>query len=79
MNRSHPIEVMLRGMVEIQIFLLAKPEEDRQLSEPNLIGYALIKLSKCGGMYAKALERWNKVLPNNRKKWAIFRKHRINE
>ena len=79
MNRSHPIEVMLRGIEEVQIFLLANPEEDRPLSEPNLIGYALIKLSKCGGMYAKALERWNKVIPNNRKKWAIFRKHMINE
>ena len=27
----------------------------------------------------KALERWNKVLSKNRKKWAIFRKHIINE
>ena len=79
MNPSHPIEVMLQGIEELQIFLLANPEEDRQLSEPNLIGYALIKLSKCGGMYAKALERWNKVIPNNRKKWAIFLKHMINE
>ena len=79
MNCSHPIEVMLWGIEEVQIFLLAKPEEDRQLSEPNLIGYALIKISKCGGMYAKALERWNKVLPKNRKKWATFRKHMINE
>ena len=68
MNRSHPIEVMLRGIEEVQIFILAKPEEYRQLSEPNLIGYALIKLSKCGGMYEKALERRNKVLPKNRKK-----------
>ena len=79
MNRSHPIEVMLRGIEEVQIFILANPEEDRQLSEPNLIGYALIKLAKCRGMYAKALERWNKVLPNNRKKWAIFCKHMNNE
>ena len=67
MNRSHPIEVMLQGIEEVQIFLLTNPEEDRRLLEPNLIGYALIKLSKCGGMYAKALERWNKVLPKNRK------------
>ena len=67
------------GIEEVQIFLLANPEEDRQLSEPNIIAYALINLSKCGGMYAKALERWNKVLPKNRKKWAIFRKHMINE
>ena len=79
MNRSHPIEVMLRGIEEFQIFLLSNPKEDRQLSEPNLIGYVLIKLSKCGGMYAKALERWNKVIPSKRKKWAIFRKHMINE
>ena len=79
MNHSHPIEVMLQGIEEVQIFLLANPEEYRQLSEPNLIGYALIKLSKCGGMYAKALEWWNKVIPNNRKKWAIFREHMINE
>ena len=55
-------------MEEVQIFLLANPKEDRQLSEPNLIGYALIKLSKCGGLYAKALERWNKVIPTNRNK-----------
>ena len=47
MNRSHPIEVMLRWIEEVQIFLLANPEEDRQPLEPNLIGYALIKLSKC--------------------------------
>ena len=71
MNRSHPIEVMLRGIEEVKIFLLTNPEEDRQLSELNLIGYALIKLSKCEGMYAKSPERWNKVLPKNRKKWTI--------
>ena len=69
MNRSHPIEVMLRLIEEVHIFFLANPEEDRQLSEPNLIGYALIKLSKCGGMYTRALERWNKVLPKTEKKY----------
>ena len=79
MNHSHPIEVILRGIEEVQIFLFANPEEYRKLSDPNLIGYALIRLSKYGGMYAKSLERWNKVLPKNRKKWAIFRKHIINE
>ena len=26
MNHSHPIEVMLRGIEEVQIFLLANPE-----------------------------------------------------
>ena len=67
MNHSHPTEVMLQGIEEVQIFLLANPEEYRQLSEANLIGYALIKLSKWGGMHAKALERWNKVILTNRK------------
>ena len=79
MNRNHPIEVMFRGIEEFHIFLLANSKEDRQLSDPNLIVYALIKLSKCGGMYAKSLERWNKVIPSNRNKWAIFCKHMINE
>ena len=58
---------MLRGIEEFQIFLLPNPGEDRQLFEPKLIGYALIKLSKCGGMYAKSLKRWNKVIQTNRK------------
>ena len=70
-----PIEEMLRGIEEVQIFLLTNPEEYRQLSEPNLIGYALIKLYKCGGMYAKALERWNKVLPKNRKNGPFMQAH----
>ena len=72
MNRSHLIEVMLQVIEEVQIFLIANPEEDRQLSEPNLIGHALIKLSKFGGMYAKSLERWNKVLPQNRKNGPFY-------
>ena len=38
MNRNHPIEVILQGIKEVQIFLLANPEEERQLSETNLIG-----------------------------------------
>ena len=29
MNRIHPIEVMLRGIEEVQIFLITNPEEDR--------------------------------------------------
>ena len=79
MNRSYPIELMLRGIEEFRIFPLVNPEEYHQLSEPYLIGYALIKLSKCEDMYANSLERWNKVLPKNRKKWAIYCKHIINE
>ena len=29
MNHNHPIEVMLRGIEEVQIFLLDNPKEDR--------------------------------------------------
>jgi hypothetical protein len=59
MDRMQPIEVMLRGIEEVQMFLLASPDEGRQLSEVNLIDHALIKLSETGGMYTKALETWN--------------------
>jgi hypothetical protein len=55
------------------MFLLASPDEGRQLSEINLIDHALIKLSETGGMYTKALEKWNGRTPQDRKTWAQFR------
>jgi hypothetical protein len=67
MDRMQPIEVMLRGIEEVQMFLLASPDEGRQLSEVNLSDHALIKLSKTGGMYTKALETWNGRTPLERK------------
>jgi hypothetical protein len=73
MDRMQPIEVMLRGIEEVQMFLLASPDEGRQLSEVNLIDHALIKLSETGGMYTKALEKWNGRPPQDRKTWAQFR------
>ena len=51
-----PIEVMLRSLEGVQMFLLAIPEENRELTEVNMIDYALIKLSETGGFYTKALE-----------------------
>jgi hypothetical protein len=56
------------------MFLLASPDESRQLSEVNLIDHALIKLSKTGGMYTKALKAWNGRTPTERKTWPQFRK-----
>jgi hypothetical protein len=73
MDRMQPIEVMLRGIEEVQMFLLASPDEGRQLSEVNLIDHALIKLSETGGMYTKALETWNGRPAVDRKTWAQFR------
>ena len=49
MDRVQPIKVMLRQIEEVQMFLLANPEEGREHSDFTLIQYALIKLSKTGG------------------------------
>ena len=57
MDRTQPMEPMLKEIEETQMFLLAVPDEERQLSDVQLITYALIKLSDTGGMYTKAIER----------------------
>ena len=48
---------MLRGIEEVKLFLVSNPDEDRVLTEPNLISYALIKLTKTGDMYAKEIKK----------------------
>ena len=55
MYRNQPVEVMTRTTEELKMFLMAHPDGDRELSDVNLISYAMIKLSKCGGIYAKAI------------------------
>ena len=50
-----PIEVMLRSLEEVKMSLLAIPEENRKLTEVNLIDHALIKLSETGGFIQR---RW---------------------
>ena len=62
MDRNMPIEVMLQSLEEVQIFLLASPEENRELTEVDLIDHALIKLSETGGFYTKALGKWKWTL-----------------
>ena len=59
MDRNQPTKVMVHLIEEVQIFLLASPEEGHQLTEINLIIHVLIKLSETGGIYAKPLENWN--------------------
>ena len=59
-NILQPVEVMLRGIKEVQLLPLANPYKDRTLTEPNLISYALIKLTKTGGIYTKGIEKWHK-------------------
>ena len=42
MNRMQTVEVVLRVIEELQLFLLANPDEDLESTESNLISYALI-------------------------------------
>jgi len=67
MDRNQPVEVMLKGMEEIQMFLMAHPDGDRELSDVNLISYGSIKFAKCSGLYTKAMERWQATLVPDRK------------
>ena len=55
------------------MFLMASPEENRELTEVNLVDHALIKLSETGGFYTKALKKWNGRLVADRPKWVKFR------
>ena len=57
MDRNLPIKVMIRDVEDVQQFLLANPEEKMEMTEVQLVTRALIKLSKTGGLYAKANKR----------------------
>ena len=59
MDRNMPIEVMLRSLEEVQMFLLASPEDNREFTEVNLIYHTIIKLSGNCGFYTKALGKWD--------------------
>ena len=61
------------------MFLLASPEENRKLTEVNLIDHALIKLSETGGFYTKVLEKWKVRLVADRRKWETFRTVMVGE
>ena len=69
MNRTQPVKFMIIVIKEVQLFLLSNPDEDRALTDPNLISYALIKLTKTGGMHAKGIKKWQKSPPQDRRKW----------
>ena len=58
MYHNQPVEVMLRTTDELQILLMEYTYGDCELDDVNIISYAMIKLSKCGGLYTKAIEWW---------------------
>ena len=61
------------------MFLMAHPDWDHKISDVNLISYAIIKLSKCGGIYNKAIERWHIKTKQDKNIWANFRQNLISE
>ena len=79
MDCDMPIEVMLQSLEEVQMFLLAIPEENRESTEVNFIDHALIKLSETGGFYTKAMEKWNGHLVADWRKRATFRTVMVGE
>ena len=57
MDRNQPVEVMLYTTEEIQMFLMEHPDGDCEIRNVNIISYTMIKLSKCGALYNKGIER----------------------
>ena len=49
------------------------------MSESQLINYAMIKLSKTGGMYAKGMTRWRQRDIKDKKKWREFVQFMVKE
>ena len=79
MDHNQPVEVMLHTTEEVQMFLMAHPDGYRVLSDVNIIRHAMIKLSKCGGLYTKAIERCQSKNKTDKNIWANFRQHLISE
>ena len=54
MDRNLPVQVMIQDIEDEQRFFLANPEDKMELTDVQLCTHGLIKLSKTGGLYAKA-------------------------
>ena len=79
MDRNLPIEVMIRDIEDVQRFMLATPADRMEQSDMQLCTHGLIKLSKTGGLYAKAMERWNIKDLHLQQNWREFKQHFIGE
>ena len=79
MDRNLPVEVMIRDIEDVQKLLLANPADNMELTDVQLCTHGLIKLSKTGGLYAKATERWNLKDRTIRQQWMEFKTHFIAE
>ena len=79
MDRKLPVEVMIRDIDDVQRFLLANLANKMGLTDVQLCTHGLIKLSKTGGLYEKANERWNQKELHIRQQWMDFKTHFIEE
>ena len=61
------------------MFLMANLDGDYELIGVNIISYEMIKLSKCGGLYTKAIERWQIKTTLEKNIWENFGQHSIAE
>ena len=72
MNRLQPVEIMLRGIKEVQLFLLANPYKDYALIEPNLISYDLVKLTKKVECVQRAFKNGTNALHSSGENWLNY-------
>ena len=79
MDRNLPVEVMIKDVEDVQRFLLANPADKMEMTDVQLCTHGLIKLSKTGGLYTKAVERWNQKDLILRQQWTAFKTHFIEE
>ena len=79
MDRSLPVEVMIRDIEDVQLFLLANLADNIELTDVQLCTHDLIKLSKIGGLYANATEMWNLKDMTIRQQRMEFKMHFIAE
>ena len=79
MHSNQPVEAMLPTTEEVHMLLMAHPDGDHELSNVNLISYTMIKLSKCGGLYTRDIERWNIKTKTDKNIWENFHQHLISE
>ena len=79
MDRNLPVEVMIQDVEDVQGFLLANPADNMELTDVQLCTHGLIKLSKTGGLYENATERWNLKDRTICQQWTEFKTHFIAE
>ena len=73
MIRDEPIEVVLRMMEEVQLFLLAHPEGGHEMTEVQLIRNVIMKMRDLGGVWTRPLEKWLVEPVLTRQTWTYFK------